>query len=234
MMDQTGPFSASIQSLTSRADWVIICLIGLLSLVAEGMAFLHGFYWDSGKWFLGVLGCHFAALVIWVTLLFMPLIDPRKGRLALRLTIRVGLLFLAFSIWRLPTWIIQTPSYVLGCKKALESKLSDSDFDFIRHKITEKIKQNPDHSLFQPETADLPPAFSLLNRPLPNYIKVHSNSANAVPEILVEWGSSLVGRHGLVIDPVETPQIDKQEDGNGVVVWHYQLANGVFFYASSD
>lgn len=234
-MDPTGSSTPALRPFTGKADWVIIGIIGLCALAAEGCSYLRGVYWhSSSSWFLGSLGAHFAAFVLWVTLLFMPLIDPRQGRLALRLTIRAGLLILAFGIWCLPASLTQTPTYILGCKNTLESRLSPADFDFIRQRVAERRKQNPDVFLIQPEAGDLPPSFARLNRPPPNSIEISEDSATGAHEIIVEWGGSLVGRHGLVIDPLEKPTVGREVYPHDVTVWHYPLADGVYFYASTE
>jgi hypothetical protein len=233
-MDQTGPSSTALLPFTGRADWVIIGLIGFCALAAEGCAYLWGVYWNTGSWILGTIGAHFTAFVLWVTLFFMPLLDPRKGSLALRLSIRAGLLILAFGIWRLPGSLTETPAYVLGCKNTLESSLPLPDFDFIRRKVAEKRKQDPDLLLIQPEANDLPTSFTRLNRPLPNYIEVRDDSASRKYEIQVEWGGSQVGRHGLLIDPINKPSIGREVNPHAVTVWHYRLADGIYFYASSE
>lgn len=232
-MDQTGPFSSASQPLVGKADWILLGLIGLCGIAAEVFSYGAGFYGSSGKWFLGSLACFYAAFALWVTLLCMPLINRHKDKQALRLSIRAGLMILAIGLFCLPSWFAETPSYVRGSQEAFSSVLTESDFNHLRATVAEKLKQQPDLLLLPPEGTDLPQAFQRLNRPLPNYIDVRSSSTKA-PEIVVEWGGPLVGRHGLVIDPLEIPVTGRAERSAGGVQWHFMLAKGVYFYASSE
>lgn len=232
-MDQTGPFSSTHQPLVGKADWILIGLIGLCRVAAEASSYWDGFYGSSGKWFFGSLAFYLAAFILWVTLLCMPLIDRRKGRQALRFTVRAGLVILATGLFCLPSWFIETPPYVSGCRKALSSGLTESDFNLLRATVAAKLKQEPDLMSLRPNATDLPQAFQRMNRPVPNRIDVRSSSTKA-PEIAVEWGGPLVGRHGLVIDPLEIPVTGRAEVIAGGVQWHFMLAQGVYFFASSE
>ncbi|HEY1083548.1 MAG TPA: hypothetical protein VGE29_14910 [Prosthecobacter sp.] len=216
------------------ADWVLIGLIALASVATEWMIYLSGLYWTP--WFLPWVATHIVILALWVTLIFMPAIHPVSGRLALRLVVRVGLITLGAFAWSAPLllWRPAVPPYVQGCERAFQKALTETDFAEIRTYAARHLADDPTRSALFLQPQDWPKNFARLNRPEPEILELHGDKASQKREIQIHWGSALTGHHGLFIDPDQTPDLGPLLTVDGRFMYQSKLAEGVYFFATSD